>query len=131
MSFFEPPIGKSTFYDLVQQGVVVQVPAPRGYYKLNTSLARLGLKGVSAIPRAGGVGPVEVTALALWMAAPDLCPCPPWMLDLEPTQDQSRTATAQAEIFRRELGSLESVAEKREFIQGVLDMAYLIGRENP
>ena len=47
--FFHPPIGKSTFYDLVKRGRIAQVHGLRGYYRLNESLRRLGLPAVDQL----------------------------------------------------------------------------------
>jgi hypothetical protein len=41
--YFEPKIGRSTFFDLVESGKIVRVKGLRGYYRLNESLRRLGL----------------------------------------------------------------------------------------
>lgn len=46
LSFFDPSPSRSTFYEWVDQGLVIpggNAKALKGYYKLNESLARLGL----------------------------------------------------------------------------------------
>jgi hypothetical protein len=48
-SLFAPPIGKSTFFDLVKRGKIAKVGGLRGYYRLNESLRRLGLPAVLQI----------------------------------------------------------------------------------
>ena len=47
LAFFNPKPGRSTFFDWVNQGLVVRGPA-KGYYKLNESLRRLRLPAVDA-----------------------------------------------------------------------------------
>lgn len=44
--FFDPPMASSTFYDLVDKGIIVPLKEPKGFYRLNESLGRLGLREV-------------------------------------------------------------------------------------
>jgi len=78
MRFFRPPVGRSTFYNLVKRGVIVKLKEVKGYYLLNESLIQLGLQPVSELP----VNPnaaqreQELQKLAMSMAAPDVEPKP-------------------------------------------------------
>jgi len=44
--FFSPPLASSTFYDFVNKGKIVRSKGIRGFFKLNDSLRRLGLREV-------------------------------------------------------------------------------------
>ena len=49
--FFDPPMARSTFHDFVNKGKIVPVKGIRGFYKLNDSLRRLGLREVPNLPQ--------------------------------------------------------------------------------
>lgn len=72
MGFFDPPVGKTTFHDLVHRGKVVPVDGLKGYYLLNESLVRLGMKPVQDLPRADLPTIEDLVRLALWLIEPDL-----------------------------------------------------------
>lgn len=90
LKFFEPPISKSTFYELVAKGKIAEVRELRGYYRLNESLSRLGLKPVSELPPGRdvkGIGHRELVDLALNLCRPDLFLEPPELMDCALTED--------------------------------------------
>ena len=45
-SYFSPPLASSTFHDFVNKGKIVPMKGVRGFYLLNDSLRRLGLREV-------------------------------------------------------------------------------------
>ena len=44
--YFDPPLANSTFHDLVNKGKIIPMKGIRGFYLLNASLRRLGLREV-------------------------------------------------------------------------------------
>ncbi len=48
--FFDPPMAKSTFHDFVNKGKIIPMKGIRGFYLLNASLSRLGLREVPSLP---------------------------------------------------------------------------------
>ena len=49
-SYFDKPLPRSTFHDLVGKGIVVPLKGLKGFYKLNDSLRRMGLREVPSLP---------------------------------------------------------------------------------
>lgn len=76
VEFFDPPIAKSTFYDLRKRGKVIPLKGLRGYYCLNESLVRLGMKPVTEISRKVAPTAEEIGRFALWVIEPELFICP-------------------------------------------------------
>jgi hypothetical protein len=67
---FDPPLAKSTFYDLVNRGKIQPVSGVRGYFRLNASLQRMGLPPVKSLtpeasPRIEDSGYRDLALLAL------------------------------------------------------------------
>lgn len=50
-AFFSLPMPSSTFHDRVNEGIIVPIKGMRGFYKLNDSLRRLGLREVPELPQ--------------------------------------------------------------------------------
>ncbi|MFT5854871.1 MAG: hypothetical protein ACI8XO_002118, partial [Verrucomicrobiales bacterium] len=48
--YFEPPLARSTFHDFVNKGTIIPIKGIRGFYKLNESLRRMGLREVRELP---------------------------------------------------------------------------------
>ncbi|TAE91736.1 MAG: hypothetical protein EAZ81_05145, partial [Verrucomicrobia bacterium] len=48
--FFSPPLASSTFHNFVNKGKIVPMKGIRGFYLLNDSLRRLGLREVPNLP---------------------------------------------------------------------------------
>jgi hypothetical protein len=136
--FFAPPIVKSTFHDLVGRGLIVPVKGLRGYYRLNASLERLGLRAVAELPgKDGREREMRLACLALWLAAPDVALKPSILLeddDLTP-EEKSHAVVLALHFLRgmREAGLDEPGAaaagqveaglrEKRKaFVEGAID----------
>lgn len=45
--YLEPQLSRSTFHDFVNKGTIIPMKGVRGFYLLNTSLRRLGLRDVA------------------------------------------------------------------------------------
>jgi len=48
--YFHPPLPSSTFHDFVSKGKILPMKGIRGFYRLNESLKRLGLREVPCLP---------------------------------------------------------------------------------
>lgn len=59
--FFSPPLASSTFHDFVKKGIIVPMKGIRGFYLLNESLRRLGLREVPSPPSEVSKGSTEDT----------------------------------------------------------------------
>jgi hypothetical protein len=131
MQFFRPPIGKSKFYELQQDGFIVPVEGVKGRYRLNLSLARLGLVPVKKLPS----GPDErqeeerMVRLALWLAAPDAIESPAWLLDEDPPSEMQGSAAMRAAWYYRDLEKMGRAEERRSYVEGVLDALHMRTRE--
>jgi hypothetical protein len=97
----------------------------RGFYLLNASLRRLGLREVRELPQPPSTPSLEdIVRLASTMIDPDLFPAPSWLLDVEAIDAKDVDhATRLAEQHRDEVHSYEYVALKQHYFQGVLDWA--------
>ncbi len=51
---FDKPLPRSTFHDMVNRGTIVPMKGLKGFYKLNESLCRMGLKPVPSLPEGPG-----------------------------------------------------------------------------
>ena len=123
MIFFNPPVGKTKFHELVNRGLVVKFKELRGFYLLNESLRRLGLREVPRLPedvpkRSGE----DILRLAFTLIDPLLFPAPPWMLVVE-TLDlkDADHARLKADMHREAVDALGNMVEKLAYFSGVLD----------
>jgi len=120
--FFDPPLPRSTFHDLVNKGKIVPLKDLRGFYRLNDSLRRLGLREVPRLPQDPPKRTTEdILRLAFTLLEPVIFPAPPWLLTVEGLDlrdiDQAKfLATA----HRDELADLGSAEEKLAYFSGVL-----------
>jgi hypothetical protein len=82
--FFSPPLASSTFYDLVNKGKIVPIKGIRGFYKLNDSLRRLGLREVPKLPfEVPARTPEEIIRFAFSAIDPEVFDPPSWQLEVE------------------------------------------------
>ena len=125
--YFSPPLASSTFHDFVNKGKIVPMKGIRGFYLLNASLRRLGLREVPELPQPPSTPSLEdIVRLAFTMIDPDLFPAPSWLLDVEAIDAKDFDhATRLAEQHRDEVHSYEHVALKQHYFQGVLDWAFM------
>ena len=126
--YFSPPMPSSTFYDRVNEGIVVPIKNMRGFYKLNESLKRLGLREVSELPAVPVARSSEdMLRLAFHLIEPEVFPAPGWFLITE--------YLTSAEIHHLDLivEKHEAIMEEYEedrlkigYFQGVLDAESLM-----
>jgi hypothetical protein len=121
--FFDPPLPRSTFYDFVDKGKVIPMKGIRGFYLLNASLSRLGLREVPSLPDQVATRSTEdIVQLAFTMIDPEIFLEPSWMLTVEELDlievDHARLI---ADRHRDSVNALGSVVEKFAYLRGVLD----------
>ena len=95
----------------------------RGFYLLNASLKRMGLREVPSLPVEPLTRSIEdIQRLAFTLIDPVIFPMPPWVLvadELEPRDlDHAKHL---ANLLRPEMESLQSIQEKIAFASGALD----------
>ncbi len=82
--YFDKPLPRSTFHDMVGKGIIVPLKGLKGFYKLNDSLRRLGLREVPSLPSPLPKRSAEdIARLALTMIDPVAFPAPSWLGDVE------------------------------------------------
>ena len=121
--YFSPLLPSSTFYDLVNKGIIVPLKELKGFYKLNDSLRRLGLREVPSLPECECQRSSEdIVRLALTMIDPELFPAPSWMLNVE-ALDMRDTDHARllADQHADPINGLATVQEKLAYAGGMLD----------
>jgi hypothetical protein len=129
--YFEKPIPTSTFHDLVNKGRIIPMKEMRGFYLLNASLCRLGLREVRELPKPAASPSLEdITRLAFSRIDRNLFPEPAWLLPVEAIDlrelDHARML---ADQHRDEVEALDHVALKLAYFQGVLDAIALAETE--
>ena len=83
-AYFHPPLPRSTFHDFVNKGVIIPMKSIRGFYLLNASLRRLGLREVPELPKDPTERSMEdIIRLAFSLIDPLAFPPPPWLLTVE------------------------------------------------
>lgn len=125
--FFTPPMPSSTFHDRVNEGIIVPIKGMRGFYKLNDSLRRLGLREVPEVPqKVATITTEDIVRLAFHAIEPDLFPAPVWLLDVEAIDGRDVDhATLLMGRYAEAVGALATAGEKHSFMQGVLDVDYI------
>ncbi|MBN8461131.1 MAG: hypothetical protein J0M04_25180, partial [Verrucomicrobia bacterium] len=79
--YFDKPLPRSTFHDLVNRGTIIPMKGLKGFYKLNESLCRMGLKPVPSLPVATKERTQEeIVRLAFSLIDSGLFPVPSWLL---------------------------------------------------
>ena len=121
--FFSPPLASSTFHDFVNKGKIAPMKGIRGFYLLNDSLRRLGLREVRDLPKPPPKPSLDdIARLAFTMIDRNLFPEPSWLLDVEAIDAKDIDhATLFADQHRDKIQSLEQVELKLAYFQGVLD----------
>ncbi len=121
--FFSPPLASSTFHDFVNKGQIVPLKGIRGFYLLNDSLRRLGLREVPCLPVEASKHSMEdILRLALTMVDPEVFPMPPWAVVQEEIDLRDIDhAKHLAEMHREAIESLESFQERAAYGAGALD----------
>ena len=129
IGFFHPPIGKSTFHDLVGKGLILQVKGLSGFYRLNESLVRLGLRPVASLPKSKSRSGEDLLRWAFAMIDPVMLPEPPWVLLASPTEVEKQAAMLMASVHRPHLEGISSVEEKQAYAAGGLDGQVMLDSE--
>ena len=126
-SYFKPPLASSTFYDLVSKGKIVPMKGLRGFYCLNDSLRRLGLREVASLPDVTRRSAEDLVRLAFTLIDPDIFPAPSWMAREDPLDAQDVDhALRIAEKHRANVESLPTAREKLAYQAGTLDSEEMI-----
>ena len=99
----------------------------RGFYLLNASLRRLGLREVPELPQPPSTPSLEdIVRLAFSLIDPDLFPEPSWMLNIEAIDAKDVDhAIRLVELHRDTVQSYEQVELKLAYLQGVLDSVFI------
>jgi hypothetical protein len=126
--FFSPPMPSSTFHDRVNEGIIVPIKSMRGFYKLNDSLRRLGLREVPEVPqKVATITTEDIIRLAFHAIEPALFPPPGWLLDVEVIDGRDADhACVLMERYADAVAALGTAGEKHSFMQGVLDTNYMM-----
>ena len=126
--FFSPPLASSTFHDLVNRGKIIPMKGIRGFYLLNESLRRLGLREVPGLPQdPASPGLEDIVRLAFTLIDRDLFPEPSWLLHAEGIDlKDADHAGILADRHREAVASFGSVPLKLAYFQGVLDAASMV-----
>jgi hypothetical protein len=121
--YFDPPLARSTFHDLVNKGKIIPIKGLRGYYRLNDSLRRLGLREVPNLPQDPSTRTTEeILRLAFTQIDPLIFPAPAWMLAVEELDPKDVDhAQLVAGLHRETVNALESAEKKVAYFGGVLD----------
>lgn len=129
--YFHPPLPRSTFHDLVNQGKITPFKHLRGFYKLNDSLRRLGLKEVAELPKEAPTRSTEdIIRFAFSVIDPEVFTDPSWLLDEEMIDE--RDADHAMHIIEKHRAEVEQIADyqlKLAYLQGVLDAAHMQNKD--
>jgi hypothetical protein len=128
--FFDPPMASSTFYDLVNKGKITPLPGIRGFYKLNDSLRRLGLREVQKPPKdVPKRSTQDIIRLAFHLIDPGLFTAPIWFGKTEMIEiadfHHAELIVAQ---HSANLAGLEGEGDRSKvhYLQGVLDISEIM-----
>ena len=120
--YFDPPLARSTFHDLVNKGKIIPIKGLRGYYRLNDSLRRLGLREVPHLPKESKRTTEDILRLAFTQIDPLIFPAPAWMLAVEELDPKDVDhAMVVAGLHRETIEALKSVTDKLAYFGGILD----------
>src|ERR1035437_9473543 len=130
--YFDKPLPRSTFHDLVGKGVVVPLKGLKGFYTLNDALRRLGLREVPSLPDVSRRSGEELVRLAFTLIDPDIFPVPSWLGREDPLDAQDvDVALLIAEKHRDNVEGRQTVQEKLAYLAGVLDCEEMIAHGLP
>ena len=125
--FFDPPLARSTFHDFVNKGKILPVKGIRGFYRLNESLSRMGLREVASLPDVTRRSAEDLVRLAFTLIDPEIFPAPSWMAREDPLDAQDvHHALRIAEQHRASVEALPTAQEKLAFLAGALDCEEVI-----
>lgn len=123
--YFEKPLPTSTFHDFVNKGKIVPMKGIRGFYLLNDSLRRLGLREVRELPKPPPARSMdEIVRLAFTLIDQNLFTEPSWLLHVEAIDAKDADhATRLADRCRDKVEAFDHGELKLAYFQGVLDWA--------
>jgi len=128
--YFDKPLPSSTFHDLVKKGKIVPMKGLRGFYRLNESLRRMGLREVSSLPECEKRSTEDILRLAFSIIDPVVFPPPAWFLSAElldaKLEDYVRLLAGK---HLENVAQLQSSEEKLAYFGGVLDCQMIIGEQ--
>ncbi|MCW1923168.1 hypothetical protein OKA05_11440 [Luteolibacter arcticus] len=112
----------------MNKGVIIPMKGIRGFYLLNASLRRLGLREVPKRPQEPATRSLEeIVRLAFSLIDPLLFPPPSWLLTLEELDlKDADHARLLADQHREAVNSLEGAELKIAYLGGVLDAQVII-----
>jgi len=121
--YFDKPLPRSTFHDLVNKGIVIPLKGLKGFYKLNETLRRMGLREVPSLPEPLPKRSAEdIARLALTLIDPVAFPAPSWMLGVEALDLlDADHALLIADRHTETINALATVDEKVAYGAGVID----------
>lgn len=121
--YFDKPLPTSTFHDLVSKGKITPMKGMRGFYLLNDSLRRLGLREERELPRPASRPSLEdVTRLAFTLIDPRIFPAPSWLLSIESLDMKDADHARRIALSHQdEVEAFDHVELKLAHFQGVLD----------
>jgi len=125
--YFSPPLASSTFHDFVNKGKIVPLKGIRGFYKLNDSLRRLGLREVAELPETVSSRTAEeIIRLAFCSIDPEVFHPTSSFLGVDVIDS---TDFLHAELIfaqhSRHVVVLDNDRLKHGYLQGVLDAAVM------
>ena len=126
--FFDPPLATSSFHDLVNRGKIIPMNGMRGFYLLNESLRRMGLREVKELPSTADKRSLEdIVRLAFTLIDPRLFPAPSWLLAEDGINIlDAEHARRLSNEHREKVEAQDHVELKLAYFQGVLDAHVLI-----
>ena len=129
--YFDNPLPRSTFHDLVGKGIVIPLKGLKGFYKLNESLRRMGLREVPKLPVPLPSRTTEdILRLAFHAIDPDVFPEPSWLLAAEAIDGRDADhAALLVEKHNAAVMELPSDREKHAYLQGALDAAAMMAAD--
>jgi hypothetical protein len=129
--YFDKPLPTSTFHDKVNEGIIIPLKGLKGFYKLNDSLARLGLRPVMKLPDPLPTRTTDdIIRLAFHAIDPEVFPAPSWLLDAEAIDGADAShAELLVEKHAAHVAKLDSDREKQAYLQGVLDAAFMLAQD--
>lgn len=123
--YFEKPLPTSTFHKLVSEGKIKRFKHMEGFFYLNDSLRRMGLREVRELPKPpSGPSLEDIVRLAFTLIDRNLFPEPAWLLYVDAIDAKDADhATRLADRCRDKVEAFDHVELKLAYFQGVLDWA--------
>ncbi len=128
--YFDKPLPRSTFHDLVNKGKIIPMKDIRGFYLLNESLKRMGLREVSELPNSEKRSLVDIVRFGFSLIDRDVFPEPQWLLDVEiiSLRDIDHAKNV-AETYRDRIEAMDEIILKLAYFNGVLDIMHIAERD--